>query len=91
MFEDPKAPPLGTILVFNEVQCDPLPSSFFRDLLSSNVCLVPFVMMKNKDNCYNSNLYSSTGGTSYILTICSLHTMKTGLDIETFSSFKFNS
>jgi hypothetical protein len=30
----------------------------------SNVCLIPFVMMRNKDNNYNLNLSSSVGGPS---------------------------
>jgi hypothetical protein len=91
MFEERKNPSLGVILVFNEVQCDPWPSAFLHDLLSSNVCIIPFVIMRNKDSSYNLNLSFSVGGPSWILAICASRIMKTDLSMGTSSSFGFDS
>jgi hypothetical protein len=52
---------------------------------------IPFVMMRNKDNSYISNLSPSTGGPSWILAICALRIMKTSLGMGTSSSSEFDS
>jgi len=91
MSEEPKSLSLGTILVLNEVQCDPWPSSLSRDLSPPNVSLVPFVIMCNKENNYITNLSPSVDGSSWILAICSLRIMKTSLGMGTYLLSKFDS
>jgi hypothetical protein len=79
MFEEPKSLSLGSIIVFIEVQYDIGLLSLSMTFHLPTFVLILFVMMSNKDNDYILNLSPSAGGSSWILAICALRIMKTGL------------
>jgi hypothetical protein len=52
--------------------------------------LILFVIMGNKENGYILNLSPSAGGSLWILAICALRIMKTGLGMAASLSFEFD-